>query len=105
MNTLISRYKETNAYGFCVKKHYDGSRLKFPGLNPNVNLYQHQRDAIKIIISTPNTLFLDEAHNYKNISYRSRSREFWGQVEWEARGQTECWIRSNVSRETITFEM
>ena len=71
-NTLISRYKETNAYGFCVKKHYDGFRLKNPGLNLNVNLYQHQRDAVKRIISTPNTLFLDEAHNYKNISYRSR---------------------------------
>lgn len=71
-NTLISIYKKTNAYGFCVKKHHDGSLLKFPGLNPNVNLYQHQRDAVKRIISTPNTLFLDEAHNYKNISYRSR---------------------------------
>ena len=78
MNTLISRYKETNAYGFCVKKHYDGSRLKFPGLNPNANLYQHQRDAVKRIISSPNTLFLDEAHNYKNISYRSRSTEVLG---------------------------
>ena len=105
MNTLVSRYKETNAYGFCVKKHYGGSRLKYTGLNPNVNLYQHQRDAVKRIISSPNTLFLDEAHNYKNISYRSRSMEVLGQVEWDARGQTGCWIRSNVSREIITFEM
>lgn len=68
MNTLISAYKETNSYGFCVKKHFDGSRLKFPGLNPNVTLYKHQRDAVKRIISTPNTLLAHDVGTGKTYT-------------------------------------
>lgn len=68
MNTLISAYKETNSYGFCVKKHFDGSHLKFPGLNPNVTLYKHQRDAVKRIISTPNTLLAHDVGTGKTYT-------------------------------------
>lgn len=46
MNTLISSYKETNAYGFCVKKHYDGSRLKFSCLNPNLTIFISIREML-----------------------------------------------------------
>ena len=40
---------------------YDGSFLRFPGLNPNINLFKHQRDAIaRILLSSSNVLL---AHN------------------------------------------
>ena len=35
---------------------FDGSKLKFPGMNPEIKLYDYQKDAVQKIISTPNTL-------------------------------------------------
>ena len=68
MNTLISSYTDTNSYGFCIRKQYDGSRLKFPGLNPFVTLYKHQKDAVKRIISTPNTLLAHDVGTGKTYT-------------------------------------
>ncbi|MGN1163170.1 MAG: DEAD/DEAH box helicase family protein, partial [Candidatus Ornithospirochaeta sp.] len=68
MNILISRYTERNSFGFCIKKEYDGSRLKFPRLNPNVSLYAHQRNAVKRIISTPNTLLAHDVGTGKTYT-------------------------------------
>lgn len=68
MNILISSYTDTNSYGFCIRKQYDGSRLKFPGLNPFVSLYKHQKDAVKRIISTPNTLLAHDVGTGKTYT-------------------------------------
>lgn len=38
------------------KCRYDGSRLSFPDMNPEFELYPYQKDAVQKIISTPNTL-------------------------------------------------
>lgn len=35
---------------------FDGSKLKFPGMNPAISLFPYQRNAVQKIISTPNTL-------------------------------------------------
>lgn len=35
---------------------YDGSDIEFKGMNPNITLFKYQKDAVKKIISTPNTL-------------------------------------------------
>ena len=37
-------------------KKYDGSRLVFPGINPKIQLFDYQKDAVQKIISTKNTL-------------------------------------------------
>lgn len=39
-----------------VPRHYDGSQLTFPGMNPEISLYKHQRDAVARIIYGGNTL-------------------------------------------------
>ena len=38
------------------KKHFDGSKLVFPGMNKAFELYDYQKDAVKKIIETNNTL-------------------------------------------------
>jgi N12 class adenine-specific DNA methylase/adenine-specific DNA methylase len=39
-----------------VLKEYDGSYLRFPGMNKNIELMPHQRNAVQRIIQTGNTL-------------------------------------------------
>lgn len=36
--------------------NFDGSKLSFPEMNPEIELFDYQKDAIQRIISTPNTL-------------------------------------------------
>ena len=43
-------------FGKYEKIEYDGSNIEFKGLNPEIELFKYQRDAVKKIISTPNTL-------------------------------------------------
>ena len=35
---------------------YDGSGIEFAGMNPNISLFDYQKNAVQKIISTPNTL-------------------------------------------------
>lgn len=46
-NKLFSRYQAPV---------YDGSDIEFKGMSPNISLFKYQKDAVKKIISTPNTL-------------------------------------------------
>lgn len=39
-----------------VEREYDGSSLTFPGMNPNIELKQHQKNAVARIIQNGNTL-------------------------------------------------
>ncbi len=43
-------------YANIKKRNYNGSFLKLPGLNPDIHLFQYQKDAIARIILSPNTL-------------------------------------------------
>ena len=52
---LQEAYNDT--YVGCTFSPYDGSFLRLPGLNPDIVLYQHQRDAIaRILLSKSNVL-------------------------------------------------
>lgn len=52
---------------FCgIQKHfYDGSRLTFPGMSPDVELYPYQKNAVARMISTPNTLLAHDVGSGK----------------------------------------
>jgi N12 class adenine-specific DNA methylase len=45
-----------NRYGNNKVRVFDGSFLKLPGLNPDIELYDYQKDAVERIIMSPNTL-------------------------------------------------
>lgn len=43
-------------FGEYEVKTYDGSNIKFEGMNPDISLFPYQKAAVQKIISTPNTL-------------------------------------------------
>lgn len=43
-------------FGGVKQRHYDGSFLEFPGMNPENNLFDYQKNAVARIIFSPNTL-------------------------------------------------
>ena len=53
-NTLTEKYNRL--FNSTRPREYDGSHLTFPGMNPNVELRQHQRNAITRILYGGNTL-------------------------------------------------
>ncbi len=54
-NDLVNTYNRTFN---CIKpREYDGSHLTFPGMNSNIELHKHQKDAIAHAIYGGNTLF------------------------------------------------
>ncbi len=54
------RYEIEKAYNKLFSSYevpeYDGSDIEFKGMNPNISLFKYQKDAVKKIVSTPNTL-------------------------------------------------
>lgn len=57
-----------NNYGCVRPRHYDGSFLTFPGKNPAIDLYPHQRDAVARMILSPNTLLAHEVGSGKTFA-------------------------------------
>lgn len=53
-NTLVAEYN--NRFNSIRQRHYDGSYLTFPGMNPAIKLEPHQKDSVLRIISGNNTL-------------------------------------------------
>lgn len=51
---LVTIYNEK--FNAIVPRHYDGSHLTFPGMNPEISLFKHQKDAAARIIYGGNTL-------------------------------------------------
>ena len=51
---LVKEYEER--FGGIRSRHYDGSFLRFPNLNPGIKLYQYQKNAVARILFSPNTL-------------------------------------------------
>lgn len=60
---LLDIYEEK--YGSFVKRRYDGSFLKFPGLSPDVKLYDYQKDAVARILFSKNTLLAHDVGSGK----------------------------------------
>ena len=54
-------------YGSTRVRHFDGSFLTFPNLNPNISLYPYQRNAIARILFTPNTLLAHDVGSGKTF--------------------------------------
>ncbi len=46
-------------------RHFDGSFLTFPNMNPNISLYPYQKNAIARILFTPNTLLAHDVGSGK----------------------------------------
>lgn len=54
-------------YASTKVRHFDGSFLSFPGLNPDVELYPYQKNAVARILFTPNTLLAHDVGSGKTI--------------------------------------
>ncbi len=56
-------------YGYLIP-HFSGDILKLPGLNPEVNLYKHQRDAVaRILMSDSNVLLAHAVGSGKTYEF------------------------------------
>ena len=53
-NKYVGYYNET--FNNVRLREYDGSHLQFPGMNPDIRLKPHQRNAIARILMGGNTL-------------------------------------------------
>jgi N12 class adenine-specific DNA methylase len=51
---LVRRYNDT--YNTLRLRAFDGAHLDFPGMNPQITLYPHQKDAVWRVMSSGNTL-------------------------------------------------
>ena len=54
-----------NTYGCMRRRHFDGSFLTFPTMNPAVTLYPYQKDAVARILFSPNTLLAHDVGSGK----------------------------------------
>ena len=52
-------------YGYYRRRKFDGSFLTFPGLNPDINLFPYQKDAVARIILSDNVLLAHDVGSGK----------------------------------------
>ena len=71
--TLVARYNEL--FNSTRPREYDGSHLTFPGMNPEIELRQHQRDAIARILYGGNTLLAHEVGAGKTYTMAAAAME------------------------------
>ena len=71
--TLVARYNEL--FNSTKPREYDGSHLAFPGMNPEIELRQHQRDAIARILYGGNTLLAHEVGAGKTFTMAAAAME------------------------------
>lgn len=60
---LVGIYEE--CFASIKQRHFDGSFLELPGLNPSVNLYPYQKNAVARILFSPNTLLAHDVGSGK----------------------------------------
>ena len=71
--TLVAKYNELfNSTRPC---EYDGSHLTFPGMNPEIELREHQRNAIARILYGGNTLLAHEVGAGKTFTMAAAAME------------------------------
>ena len=71
--TLVAKYNEL--FNSTKPREYDGSHLTFPGINPEIELRQHQRDAIARILYGGNTLLAHEVGAGKTFTMAAAAME------------------------------
>ena len=71
--TLVARYNEL--FNSTRPREYDGSHLTFPGMNPEIELRQHQRDAIARILYGGNALLAHEVGAGKTYTMAAAAME------------------------------
>ncbi len=52
-------------FGSTKVRHFDGSFLTFPGMDPSISLYPYQKNAVARILFTPNTLLAHDVGSGK----------------------------------------
>jgi len=62
-NRLINIYMEK--FGYERRRIYNGDFLEFPGMSPEVQLYDYQKNAVARILYSPNTLLAHEVGSGK----------------------------------------
>lgn len=71
--TLVVKYNEL--FNSTKPREYDGSHLTFPGMNPEIELRQHQRDAIARILYGGNALLAHEVGAGKTFTMAAAAME------------------------------
>ena len=71
--TLAARYNEL--FNSTRPREYDGSHLTFPGMNPEIELREHQRSAIARILYGGNTLLAHEVGAGKTFTMAAAAME------------------------------
>ena len=71
--TLVAKYNEL--FNSVKPREYDGSHLTFPGMNPEITLRKHQRDAIARILYGGNTLLAHEVGAGKTYTMAAAAME------------------------------
>ena len=71
--TLAAKYNEL--FNSTRPREYDGSHLTFPGMNPEITLRKHQRDAIARILYGGNTLLAHEVGAGKTFTMAAAAME------------------------------
>lgn len=74
---LVKLYNEK--FNSIRNRQYDGSYLKFYGMNPEIKLREHQVNAIARILYNGNTLLAHEVRSSVKLLK-------WWQVQWKAKG-------------------
>ena len=71
--TLVAKYNEL--FNSTKPREYDGSHLTFPGMNPEIELRLHQRDAIARILYGGNALLAHEVGAGKTFTMAAAAME------------------------------
>ena len=71
--TLVAKYNEL--FSSTRPREYDGSHLTFPGMNPEIELREHQRNAIARILYGGNTLLAHEVGAGKTFTMAAAAME------------------------------
>ena len=71
--TLVAKYNEL--FNYTRPREYDGSHLTFPGMNPEIELREHQRSAIARILYGGNTLLAHEVGAGKTFTMAAAAME------------------------------
>jgi N12 class adenine-specific DNA methylase/adenine-specific DNA methylase len=71
--TLVAKYNEL--FNSTKPREYDGSHLTFPGMNPEITLRKHQRDAIARVLYGGNTLLAHEVGAGKTFTMAAAAME------------------------------
>ena len=71
--TLVAKYNEL--FNSVKPRDYDGSHLTFPGMNPEITLRKHQRDAIARILYGGNALLAHEVGAGKTFTMAAAAME------------------------------